>query len=89
VRLGLDEAPEYLVCKCKSPTYIIGGVIKKIGSVAMFGLNNTRIVTNKIMNVEVDVSLIPQMSRLMYERVRSDFFGHPKERELKEIGCSW
>lgn len=105
VRLGLDEPPEPLLCKCKPDDEIINAVRIKTYNATKY-LNPTgRLITSKIKNVdmnpavirgmsgvpnvETEARLTPCVSEKMYKAMSSGLFGHPIENEITETGCSW
>lgn len=105
VRLGLDEPPEPLVCKCKPAHEIMNSIMSKtrnalrcvnMGSrVTMetsLSINvNTAMVVNvsRAPIVEVEARLNAEMSRSTYSSLESGMFGPPESNTITEVGCSW
>lgn len=105
VRLGLDEAPEPLLCKCKSDDEILNGVMMKLASAVKYVDRGGRTIRGKIMsadlnpvvikvasripNVEVEARLSTTTSESMYAMMKRGFFGNTDSSKIVELGCSW
>jgi hypothetical protein len=77
---------------------IVGRLMINFASVARLGVENTGLVTNKIMNVDIDAARITSMSpigtievemrmsstasRLMYGKMSENFFGNSIRSEI-------
>lgn len=105
VRLGLDEPPEPIVCKCKRQDEYIKAIMDRIKeassittmstSVRMNSLPSANINPLEIVSVdmcpslEVEARLNPVMSESMYELMRDGMFGTTTITTIEEVGCSW
>ncbi|KAI6986058.1 hypothetical protein KC359_g8918 [Hortaea werneckii] len=104
-RLGADEPPEPLICKCKPDSEILIGLQNKYRSVEKYmsagsktignrignvELNTARIGhMSKIPNVEVEMRMTPCVSEKMYKSMNSGVFGYVVRDTIYESGCSW
>ena len=104
-RLGLDEAPEPLLCKCKPDHEVMESIMIKYATMHRFMNTGTKMITNKIMNADINTCVIrgvspfatmelemrlnPYASRLMFEKMSSGMFGSAKADRISESGCSW
>jgi len=105
VRIGLDEAPEPLLCKCKTDSEIVFGVANKVMNAMRSVDRSGRTIGNKIMhvnldavtvvassripNVEVEMRLSSKSSSNMYAMMSTGFFGETDSQTISETGCSW
>lgn len=105
VRLGLDEAPEPIWCRCKSDEAIYTGIMCKKKSSEKYIIGIGKMVTNRILtanvnaaeitrmsprpNVERELRMSTHVSEVMYNMMSSDFFGPTAVSEVEEMGCSW
>ena len=105
VRIGLDEAPEPLLCRCKTDSEIIAGVISKVTNAMMSLDKSGRTIGNKMTtvdlnavtvaassrlpNVEVEMRLSSVPSSSMFKMMKAGFFGTTTSNMVSEIGCSW
>ena len=105
VRLGLDEAPEPLLCRCKPDNEIISGIMMKNDRMKKYVSGNGKLIGSKIGNVqinpvavtnmspnpetEVEARFTPCVSRKMYEMMEEGMFGHATADTIGEMGCSW
>ena len=104
-RLGLDEPPEPLVCKCKPMNESIEIIMQKYTKgLSCVNLNvrttmdtalrmniNTAMVTSlsRVPEVEVEARMNPEMSKIMYKAVEAGMYGNTTENKIVEKGCSW
>lgn len=105
VRLGLDEAPEPVVCKCKPDSVVIDGIVKKMATVHGFAIPNrnmaltqpgdanVNVATIRFMSpdpeVEVELRFSVHMSELLYGSMTAGMFGGVISDTITETGCSW
>lgn len=104
-RIGLDEAPEPLVCKCRPDSEVINGIMNKLPSINAFLDVRSRMTTMKfpspnvnaaiitkmsrVPNVEVELRMSPFVSQLMYDSMLDGVFGDAYADVIAETGCSW
>lgn len=104
VRLGLDEPPEPIVCKCKKQEEYMFAIMRRVQDASRITSSSTGIrmdtlpdpninpleVTSVDMNpkMEVEVRLNAMMSESMYELMRDGMFGITSFNEIEEVGCS-
>lgn len=104
VRLGLDEAPEPLMCKCKTDDEIIKGMMTRFARIQKYMGESSKVITSKVCNVELNAAVIRFMSRVptievearlssytaekMYSCMDKGVFGDAKRDEIMEAGCS-
>lgn len=104
VRLGLDEPPEPLLCKCKSPTDTINGIVRRcvatdsvmriipnayVGSMPKPNINTATIAAVSMMpHTEVELRLNTFMSVSMYRLMCSGMFGQVTRSSVTEEGAS-
>lgn len=104
-RIGLDEPPEPVVCKCRDPNSIFASIVAKVNSVTAV----TRTVDNMTMESlphptpnmvmieaispipvkEVEVRLDAGLAKLMYTKLNSGMFASTSKRTIRETGCTW
>lgn len=105
VRIGLDEPPEPVLCKCKSPIEILNIAATKYRAIKTNGdgaptsymdMEAPRILNPVIINSvaskatrEVELRLNPELARRMYMMMEAEFFGNAKMDDVVEVGCSW
>jgi len=105
VRLGLDEAPEPIVCKCRPDNEIMSGIMRKLAVVheltnstsvaevsrSVTGSVNPAIIVSmsQIPSVEVELRFSSFMSELMYGSMTAGVFGNVTPVVIDEMGCSW
>ncbi|KAI3401304.1 hypothetical protein diail_12011 [Diaporthe ilicicola] len=85
VRLGLDEAPQPLICKCKPANEVIAATARKYSNV------NPVVVTkmSAIPPVELEIRMCGDAFETVFAALRSGMMGTPMEDEISEVGCSW
>lgn len=104
-RLGLDEAPEPVVCKCKPDHVIISGIMRKVSAVDGFaspnrclsstepGSVNVNVAAIRIFNrnpsTEVELRFSADVSELLYGSMTAGMFGDVIVDAIVETGCSW
>jgi hypothetical protein len=105
VRLGLDEPPEPIICKCKRQDEYIKAIMDRIREASSITTINTGMRMNSLPsaninaleivsvdmrpNLEVEARLNAIMSESMYELMRSGMFGTTTISTIEEVGCSW
>ncbi|KAM3497497.1 hypothetical protein MY10362_009158 [Beauveria mimosiformis] len=105
VRLGLDEPPEPLLCKCKPVHETVYNVLNKtrealacvnlnvrqtMDTVLKADINTARVVSvSKSPVIEVEARLNMVMSKILYVAMNSSVFGQCERYEIVETGCSW
>lgn len=105
VRLGLDEPPEPLLCKCKSPidmvhimqnkfsdaaSMVAGDSTKHMNTVPPPNVNAVIIESlSSVPLLEVELRFGPESSRRAFEKMTKGVFGHAERHEVEEEGCSW
>lgn len=104
VRLGLDEPPEPIVCKCKSQDEHMVAImdrIKKTSAITtmMSGMSMNTLPSTNINpfevtwinpnpKMEVEVRMNAIMSESMYDLMREGMFGITTINTIEEVGCS-
>jgi hypothetical protein len=73
VRLGLDEAPEPQLCKCKSDIEIMDGMALRYGRVQKYIGTSTRTSITKIGSVNLNAAVVRYMSRNLSVEVEARF----------------
>jgi hypothetical protein len=105
VRLGLDEPPEPVVCRCKDPMVIMESVRNKMAATSSIVdvVQNTTMESlaapslNMVLvdavspkpSREVELRLDPSLSRVMFVKMKEGLFPDTTERTIREVGCSW
>lgn len=105
VRLGLDEPPEPIICKCKDPNEVVYGIRTRIADAfRVINLERSRTMdeiphpdinavkvtsVNTNPSTEIELRLNPTMSESMYIYMNAVMFGPVVSVEIEEIGCSW
>ncbi|KAL9122248.1 MAG: hypothetical protein Q9187_001200 [Circinaria calcarea] len=105
VRLGLDEPPEPVLCKCKEPVKILESIRNKIEhtfSIVDVVQNTTmESLASPSLNMvlvdgvsakasrEVELRLNPSLSRAMFTKMKEGLFPNSSERMIREVGCIW
>jgi hypothetical protein len=105
VRLGLDEAPEPLVCKCKPSYESVAMISTKMIDALAYGNIDPRMNVDNIVNVNINtavvasISRVPivevearmnaEMSKVLYGCMVAEMFGSPSQNKIVETGCSW
>lgn len=104
VRLGLDEPPEPIICKCKKQEEYMVAIMKRVQEVSRITTTLSGMRMNMLQDksinplevtyvdmspkMEVEVRLNAMMSESMYELMREGMFGITTFTEIEEIGCS-
>jgi len=105
VRLGLDEAPEPVVCRCKEPAEVEYGIrtrimdasrvinidtTKNMTQIGHQDINAVRVTSvDANASLEVELRMNPVMSESMFVLMKSGMFGPIVSKEIEEVGCSW
>ena len=105
VRLGLDEPPEPLLCKCRPMNVILDEIMNKyattlaVANRATHGYMDTMppphlnpVVIDTISTKatrEVEVRLSPFLAARMYEKLATGMFGVVQTSRVEETGCCW
>ncbi|KAF2123726.1 hypothetical protein P153DRAFT_391143 [Dothidotthia symphoricarpi CBS 119687] len=88
VRLGLNKAPEMIMCRYKPTNEIVSGILAKmltLNKILNTDLNTARITNmSPILNVEVELRMNPHMSAVVYKSMESGFFGRAESGSIRE-----
>lgn len=104
-RLGLDEPPEPVLCRCRNQDEIFTSIMHKVQSVTAV----TTIMENMTIDSlaypspnmvmieamsptavrEVEVRLNQNLSEVMFMKMRDGLFTDTTTREIREMGCMW
>lgn len=104
VRLGLDEAPEPVLCKCKKQSDYLTGIMRRMQDVERVvsmsgGMSMSQVMMPDINpfrvehvdaqgNLEVEIRINPLMSESVYVMMSQGRLGTVLMREITEVGCS-
>ena len=105
VRLGLNEPPEPVMCRFKSPGEVVQGLISKTAGIHNIisvkqGVNmdmnakpslNAVIITSisRVGKLETVIRLSALVSMKMFRLVSEGMFGTFHSEIVREVGCSW
>ncbi|KAK1827747.1 hypothetical protein QBC39DRAFT_333876 [Podospora conica] len=91
-RLGLDEAPELALCKCKLVNQTIRSIKDRISTLKFdektFDTENTTDANDKVPINPVDIKRVIPKHYTEIEAMENGFFGDTKIKNIKEIGCT-
>ncbi|RYP27973.1 hypothetical protein DL767_007438 [Monosporascus sp. MG133] len=82
VRLGLDEPPESLLCKCKTSKCMTSIPPPNVNPVVIKSMATRP-------NTEVEIRFERDSSKPMYDLASQGLFGHMRVTRIKESDCSW
>lgn len=104
-RLGLDEPPEPVVCRCRDPATIFGSITSKITSVMSItkvredmtmeslpypSFNMVMIETTSPVPIrEVELRLSAPLAKMLYNKMDKGLFQNATKRTISEMGCVW
>lgn len=104
-RIGLDEAPEPLLCKCKPANETINAIMKRIQDIDRFSITRASMKMNSIPKPDLNVAFVRSMSRnpsvesearlnavmskSLFGSMSRGMFGQTNAVEVREMGCSW
>ena len=105
VRVGLDEPPEPLLCKCRPMNAILDEIMNKYAATLAVvnaparsymdtmpppHLNPVAVDTiSRKATREVELRLSPVLAAKMYEKANAGAFGAAQTSRIEETGCCW
>ncbi|KAK7937813.1 uncharacterized protein PG986_014681 [Apiospora aurea] len=104
-RIGLNEPPEPVLCRCRDPTELFESMkrkialttehIKTLDNTTMLLLpspNPNMVMVDSIAKIpvrEVEIRLDAHLAKVLFERMESGLFTNATVKEVREIGCIW
>ncbi len=104
-RIGLDEPPEPVLCRCRDPGDIFASIVSKIKSVTAIANTMDDVTMESLSHPtpnmvtiesisptpvrEVEVRLDARLAELMYLRLDQGIVAPVVKRKIQEVGCSW
>ena len=105
VRLGLDEPPEPILCRCRPMNVVVNEIMNSYASALAVTKTRPRAYMNTTppphlnpvaidtmsekANREVELRLSPALAARMYAMMEAELFPGRQSSEIEEAGCSW
>lgn len=104
VRIGLDEPPEPVLCRCKSQKDYVSSIERRILDAASITTMNSGMTMNQLVSanvnpaeimsvepdakMEVEMRLSSTISECVFDYMRQGMFGSTIIEPVQEVGCS-
>lgn len=105
VRLGLDEPPEPILCKCKDPMIVLDSIRSKTASaISCISVDPNvtievlpdPVIDSVLLDVvntkavrEVELRLDAHLARIMFEKMSAGMYENCTTAKIREVGCAW
>ncbi|KAM4067550.1 hypothetical protein HRG_001445 [Hirsutella rhossiliensis] len=104
-RIGLDEPPEPVLCKCRDPDTIFSSIMARVSSVTSITETDSSMTmeslsypspnmviiesVSPIPVKELEIRLDKDLAELMYIKMDRGMFASASKRRIREVGCTW